>query len=183
MVVRDSATRQSDELVAGTNLEPWVSRKDVVTVGIGEIELLGAVLQAVIEASAWCTGVYFILVHAAQVASVHLLSASREHQCLAFLDVDLKIAWDIQVLAIRDATLHVLDIFNAFVPVGVKNKPWLVIELHVECGITLIHAGGNTILHLTIFLTGNRVLNTQVVSIAECQEWAELQRGLRVRLH
>ena len=121
--------------------------------------------------------------HAAQVAGVHFIDTCREDERLTFFDIYFKVTRYIEVLGIGYAALHVLDIFNSFVPVWVKDKPWLVVELHVECGIAFIHACGDAVVHFPVLPACHRVLDTQVVGIAEGQEWAKLKRGLGVSLN
>ena len=183
MVVGYSTARQCKEFIACSYFEPWITSKHIVAVGIRQIELLGTILKTVVETSAWSARIYFILMHSAQVASVNLVNACREDKRFSLLDFYFKIARNIEVLGVRDSALHILDILDAFVPMWVKHKLWLVVELHVKCWISLIHASGNTILHFPIITASYRIFYAQIVSIAECQEWTELQRSLGVSIY
>ena len=131
VVYRQRATRQCDELIAGADLEPRIASQQVVSLVVGDIELLSAVLQTVVETRARCTWFDFVLIHLGQRSGVHLFDTSREDERLALLDLDLEIAGHIQVFAVRDSALLVLNILDVLVPVGVKHETGFVVHLHV----------------------------------------------------
>ena len=59
----------------------------------------------------------------------------------------------------------------------------LVVHLHEQGRVTLIHAGGNAVAHFLVFAVSNSIFNAQVVGVAEGQERPELQRRCRVCVH
>ena len=183
VVIGECAARQRHELVAGADLEPGVASKDIVPVGIGDIELLSAILEAVVETGARCAQLDFVFVHLGQFCGIDLADASREEDGLALLDVDLEIARHIEVLGVGDAALLVLDILDALVPVRVKDEFRFLAHLHIEGGVTVVHAGGDAVAYIVIVAACNIVLHAQVIGIAEGEERSELQRSLGVRIY
>ena len=154
-----------------------------MTLLVGDVELLGAVLHAVIETGTRGARLDLVLIHLGQGPGVHLLDACREDEGLALLDLDLEVAGHIQVLAVGNATLLVLGVLDVFVPVRFKHELGLVVHLHVQGRIAVVHASGDTVGDLLVFTAGNGILDTKVVGVAEGQEGSELQRGRRVGVH
>ena len=183
VVYRQGAARQSDELVTGADLEPGIAGQQVVTLLVGDVELLGAVLHAVIEARARCARLDLVFIHLGERAGVHLLDTCREDEGLALLDLDLEVAGHVQVLAVGDAALLVLGVLDVLVPVRVKHEAGLVVHLHVQGGIAVVHAGGDTVGHLLVVAAGDCIFHAQVIGVAEGQEGPELQRRCRVGIH
>ena len=183
VVYRQRSAGQRDKLVACTNLKPGISCKYILSFGALHIELLCAVFHTVVEACARCAGLDFSLVHLSKAAGAYLRDSCREDDALTLLDIELEVTRHIQILAIRNAALLVLDILNTLVPVGLEHKLHLVAALHVECRITGIHASGNSVLHFLIISARNSILHAKVVGITECQERTELERGLRVGIY
>ena len=178
----ERAAWQGDKLVAGPDFEPRVTSNDVMAVLGRNIKLLSTVFQAIIETRARRSALDFVFIHLGEGTRVDLAGTCREHNGLTLLDVDFKIPGHIKILGVGDATLLVLDILNAIVPMRIEYKTRLVIELHVEGGIPRIHARRNAVGRFLVFTTGHTVFYTQVVGVAESKKRAELQGSLGVSL-
>ena len=183
VVIRERAAWKSDKLITRTHLEPWIACKHIMPVGVGHIKLLCTVFKAVVEAGARCAGFNLIFIHLGEHTSVHFAHASGEDDSVALLHVHLKVARHIQVLGVRNASLLILDILDAFIPVRVEHKLRLVVHLHKEFRIAFVHACGNAVRHFLVIATCHLVFNAKVVGIAERQEWTELECGLRVSIY
>ena len=113
-------------------------------------ELMGTVHQVVVEIVARSTHVYLKLCQLCQRLRIYLRKACAEYHTLSFLDVELEIAWNEQILVTGIATLLLLRIFQTTIPVWLINETILFINLHEQLGITRIHASFYAVLHLLI---------------------------------
>ena len=178
-----SGTWKCNKLVAGTHLKPRITGNEIHSIAVLQIELLCRVLEAVVEGGAGCAQGDFVGVHLLERAGFDGLYAGAEDDALAFLDGNLEVAGHPQVLGVGDAALHVFDVFDAVVPVGVADPFGLARELHVEGGESGVHAGADAVLDVDDGGVDGIVGDDQGVALAESQEGPELQRGGRVCLH
>ena len=131
-----------------------------MSIGIGDIELLGAVLEAVVEAGSRCACGNLILVHLGQVASVHFVESGREENALPLFNVHLEVSWHVEVFLVWDAAFLVLLILDSLVPVRVEDETRLVAQLHEQGGVALVHTCGDAIAHLGVVAAGHRIFHT-----------------------
>ena len=78
------------------------------------------------------------------------------------------------------ATLLLLRILHATIPVGVVYKLALLVGLHIEFGIARIHACLDTVVHYLILLVHLPVLMSKLTHAAEGQEGAQAQGSGRM---
>ena len=169
-----------DEQVACTALEPGIPGQYVVLVALPVVELVGGVLQAVVEAVARGAVFGFRLEDLLQAARCYLGDAGREHDAFALLDVHLEVAGHVEVFVEVVAALLLLGVLDAAIPVGHEVEFVFLVELHVQFGIAGIHARLDAVLHLLVVAAGLRVLVGVLADAAEGQEGAQAQRGGRV---
>ena len=78
MVDCKRTSRKRHQFIAGADVIPWITRHDIHSVFILEIELLGRVLKAIIEACAACACGQFLFICLYKMIGVCLFSGSRE---------------------------------------------------------------------------------------------------------
>ena len=173
--------RQGDERVAGTALVPGIACEQVaVVVGFAVVELMGGCNQAMIEIVARSAQRDLLVEERLQRARLDGRGRSGEDDALALLDRHLEVAGHVEVLVGEVATLLLLGILHAAIPVGLEHELVLLGELHVQIGIPGIHTGLDTIIYFVILAAGHRVFVGQRLDRAECQERTEAQRSGRV---
>ena len=144
-------TRQRDERVAGTALEPRITGNDVsVVVAFATMELMGSIDQTMEEIIAWRTLIHFLVEECLQTARFDFGCGSGKDDGLTLLDVHLEIAGNIEVLIGSIAALLLLGILHTTIPVGLEDEIILLGELHEQVGITGIHTCLDAIVDLSI---------------------------------
>ena len=121
-----------------------------------------------------------VVEHLLQRRSLDLRCRSGEDDALALLDGHLEVAGHVEVLVGGVATLLLLGIFDAAIPVGHEDEVVLLRELHIQIGITGIHTGLDAVVHLLVLAAGRHVLMGELTHRAECQEGTEAQGRCRM---
>ena len=120
---RECKTRQCDECIACTALEPRIAGKKIAFVlTCTVVELMSCINKTMEEVVARRTLVYFLIEETLQATSLAGRCRCGEHDSLALLDVHLEIARHIKVLVRSIATLLLLRILNARYQSGWKTK-------------------------------------------------------------
>ena len=104
----------------------------------------------------------------------------REDDALALLDLHFEVAGHVEVLVGSIATLLLLGIFDAPVPIGTEDELVLLAELHVEVGIAGVHARLDAIVDGRVVAAGRVVLVCERPHASESQEGLEAQCRSRV---
>ena len=159
---------QGNKGVAGAALEPRIAGQQIArVVGLAVVELVGGGDQTMVEVVAGHAQVYLLLEKALQRARLDGLRRGGEDDALVLLDGNLEIAWHVEVLVGGVATLLLLRVLDATVPVGLEDELAFLVELHVEVGIAGVHAGLDAVLHLVILTAGHAVLVRELPHRAE----------------
>ena len=145
MVYGYGSARKRHEGVARKNLAPGETRDEIHLVVLLDIALLHGVLQAVEERRAARARRYLAFIHLRELTRLNLADAGREDYRLTFLYRDVEIARNPQVFDVGDAALHVLDIFEAVIPVRLVVPLRPVVELHVKPRIARIETHRNSV--------------------------------------
>ena len=143
--------RQRDKCITGTALEPRIASQQITgIICLTVMELMGSRYQTVIEIITRHTQIQFFLEHTLQRTRFHLRRRSCEDNGLTLLDRHLEITRYIKILIRSIATLLLLRIFYATIPVGLEDKLIFLIELHEQIGIALVHTCLDTVVNQLI---------------------------------
>ena len=163
-------TRQGNKCVAGTSLEPGVTCQQVTivtivkmicrttTTTIAEVELVGSSQETVIEIVTRLSNVDFLLKERLQRRTLNLLGRCSKDDTLTLLDSHLEIAGYIEVFVGSIATLLLLGVLYAAIPIWSEDELVFLVELHVEVGVSSIHTCLDTIVNGVILPGSGSIL-------------------------
>ena len=166
---------QGDKHISRTDVEPRITRQQIIFIPTLIIELLRRVFQAIEKTGTACPYLHLSGVKRRERTGLYLARTGRKNDFLAFLDWQLKITGHIQVFFIIITPLLILDIFYSSIPVGLRNKLHRFVELHIQRRITGIKATTYTVFHNIVMTIDHTVGHTQGIGIAERKERAKLQ--------
>ncbi len=175
MVNGQRASRQSNKLVAGTDIVPRISGHDVFTVLVAQIKLFGAVFEAVEEAGAAGASLKLLFVSLGKGLRVAFKRGGGEDYALSLFNFQLEVSGHPEVFTIGYAAVAVLVILNALVPMAVIHPLHGAVKLHEKLRITVVKACGNAVVGRIDGFVDGRVFHAEVVGIAEGQERPQLQ--------
>ena len=144
------------------------------------VELVGGIDKAVFEVVARGVHVDFLFEGVLQCARTYLLKSGCKDHAFTFLYIKFEVAWHVEVLAVVVAQFLVFRVFYAFVPRWCEDELGMLVGLHVEVGVSLIHRCLDSVVHFLVVAAGHRVLMCQFVGGTECEERAQAQCGHRV---
>ena len=148
---RESKTRQRDECITGTALEPRIARQDVsVVVLFTTMELMRRIHQTMEEIITWRTLIYFFFKEFLQATGLDFRSRGSKDDSLTLLDTHLEISWHIEVFIRSITSFLLLRIFYAAIPIRAEFKLVLLRELHIEVWIASIHASLDSVIYTRI---------------------------------
>ena len=134
---------------------------------------MGCVDQTGLEVSARHVNFILVVENLFQLAGLQFAQTCCKDDAFALLDVELEIAWHIQVFPILVAHLLLLWVFDATIPVGVKHELVLLVELHHEFGIARIHGGLDAIVDGIVVPAGTSVFVCALPYTTEGKEGAQ----------
>ena len=171
---REGKTRQRDECITGTALEPRIARQDVsVVVLFTTMELMRRIHQAMEEIITWRTLIYFFFKEFLQATGLDFRSRGSKDDSLTLLDTHLEISWHIEVFIRSITSLLLLRIFHATIPIWAEFKLVLLRELHIEIWIASIHASLDSVVYSRIVTRCSGILMCKLADATESQEWTE----------
>ena len=171
---------ERDECVACTGFEPWISCQDVVLAVLLVVELVGGIDQTVFEVVARGVHVDFLFEGVLQCARTYFFKSGSKDHTFTFLYIKFEVAGHVEVFAVVVSQFLVFRVFYAFVPRWCEDELGMLVGLHVEVGVALIHRCLDSVVHFLVVAAGHRVLMCQFVGGTECEEWPQTQRGHRV---
>ena len=114
---------EGDERIACTNLEPRIAGKQIALgVAYTNMELVSSINESVVEAVDRQAKSYFLIEEFLQRFRLYLVDAGRDDNLVAFLCLNLEISRNIEVFHSVISSFLFFLIYEALVPVWVKDK-------------------------------------------------------------
>jgi hypothetical protein len=139
------------------------------------MELVGSTYECVIETVDWYAEPYFLIEELLQGFWLYLLDTGRDYNLVAFLCLNLEISRNIEVFHSMISSFLLFLIYEALVPMWVKDELVLLGNLDVEVWIVRVELCLDTSVNLRIIPVDVRVLNHTVLHAAESKERPQLQ--------
>ena len=137
-------------------------------------------MEEIVTRGSFC---HFLIKEFLQCTGLDFRCRCSKNYALTLLDWHVEITRYIEILIGSIATLLLLRILHATIPVWGKNKLILLGELHIKVWITCIHTSLDTIIHCRILTGCCSILMGKLTHASECQEWTETQGGSRMTIH
>ena len=145
-----SQSRQRDKHITCTTFKPWVTCQNIIFITLLVQELMSSVYQTVFKAITRSTSVCFLCKQFVQSFRFNFRDTTREHNRLILGDFHFKISRNIQVFVKIIPAFLLFCIFYTSVPVGLEMKIIIFTHLHVQIGISRIHASFQTIFNFIV---------------------------------
>ena len=182
-VYGERETGQRNEHIACTALEPWIACEHICFAILTVGELVGCVYQTVLEVIAGSTLIHLLFEEFFQSACLYLFCACCEDNALSLLYLHFEVSGNVEVLVEVVSSLLFFGVFQSTIPIGLEFKLVLLVELHIEVGVTGVHTGLDTVVHLLVIAVYVQILVCVLAYAAECEERTESQCGRRVCVH
>ena len=116
-------TWEGDERIACTDLEPRISGKQIALgVAYTYMELVGSINESVVEAVDRQAKSYFLIEEFLQRFWLYLVDTGRDYNLITFLCLNLEISRNIEVFHSMIASFLFFLIYEALVPMWIKDK-------------------------------------------------------------
>lgn len=114
---------KGNERIACAYLEPRISGEQIALgVAYTNMELVGSINESVVEAVDWYAEPYFLIEEFLQGIRLYLLDTGRDYNLVAFLCLNLEISRNIEVFHSVISSFLFFLIYEALVPMWVKDK-------------------------------------------------------------
>ena len=170
LVVGQGQSWQRNEHVASPALEPRIASQDVVLMFAMNNKLMGTIYERIIEVVSRRTYAHFKVRKFSQRVRVNFFQTGSKDHALAFRDAELEVTRHIEVFVRSIAAFLLLRIFQTAIPVRTEHELILLVDLHEEGRVTLIHASGDAVLNHVIVAVYPSVLMRELTYTSESKE-------------